>query len=448
MAKSRVVTHIRRVLGKSLLNSLRRHHSDVSISGRAAVKWKLMGLLRRMRPVIPFVVNSVWAMPAAVFILMLRRWRIIRIGDIDNRWIGHLIVDTAEHVAREREDTDGAIYLYYLLSRKSLNREWEMMLRRELTIVTSLMRYVVPWLRIVPGSQVHILPSARGGRRDVDGLYAQRDCTLKLREGARLQAINWMHSLGWSEGEPFVCLQVRDPAYRNRVLLQGGLPRDVRALLAYDASHRDSEIKTYEAAIMWLLAEGFWVFRMGREANMRLAISHPRLIDYPHLPQKSDVLDIWLFTNCAAVITTGSGPDALSSLYRRPALFVNFVPFGAFSSYTDSMTVPKNLRWNSSGAQLSISEMLTHCHDRSLDYSRFGISVVDLTSEQILMAVQEFFSSLNRVSDFPHDETERSLVIWQHIKSWSDFNRYHKWIHPRARFSQSWLQEQPEDFFQ
>jgi putative glycosyltransferase (TIGR04372 family) len=432
---------------RNLGRTLARHHHDVMMGGKSAIKWKASGLLRRFLSAVLFGLNSIWALPAAVIIHVLRPWRIVRIGDLDNRWFGHFIVDAGDRLARKRIRAQDSLDIYYLMKSSSPNFEWETMVRKEFTIASPLVRHVVPWLQICSSSRLHIIPSARGGRRDVEGLFAQHDGTLEFREGAQERALEQMRRMGWTEGEPFVCLHIRDSQYRELVLHEQGLASDVRALLAFDASHRDSDISSYLSAITWMLDQGFWVIRTGRKVSSSLTINHARLIDYPFFSGKSDLLDIWMFANCTAVITTGSGPDAIATMHRRPALFINLVPIGRFSSYTDSMTVPKTLRWKSSGAQLSISEMLIHSYDRRLDYEREGIDVVDLTSDQIRAAVEDFFVTLHRCGDFPHEESDRTRELWRCIASWPDFNRYHGWIHPRARFSESWLKEQPTNFF-
>ncbi len=129
------------------------------------------------------------------------------------------------------------------------------------------------------------------------------------RQGERLLA-----TLGVPAGAPFVCLAVRDSAY-----LEAAQPgRD----WSYH-SYRDSDIDTYAPMAEWLAAQGFYVVRMGRQVQNPLVSSDPRVIDYANSPLRSDLADVYLFAHCDFCISTSTGMDAVSALFRRPLGLVN-----------------------------------------------------------------------------------------------------------------------------
>ena len=73
----------------------------------------------------------------------------------------------------------------------------------------------------------------------------------------------------------------------------------------------------------WLADEMVWVLRMGKLMHKPISSNHPRIIDYAFHPERSELLDIWLFANCTGCISTSTGIDSVSHMYGIPMLFVN-----------------------------------------------------------------------------------------------------------------------------
>jgi putative glycosyltransferase (TIGR04372 family) len=121
-------------------------------------------------------------------------------------------------------------------------------------------------------------------------------------------------------------------------------------------------------AIDWLTDKYVWALRMGKLMSNQLVLEENRFIDYAHDVEKSDLLDIWLFANSTAIISTGTGLDYLGGIYRKPILFLNALPLLDLASYFDLTWVPKNLVWKKSGENLTLSESIENTYYTSEEY--------------------------------------------------------------------------------
>ena len=218
----------------------------------------------------------------------------------------------------------------------------------------------------------------------------------------------WLKEQGWKEGQKFVCLQVRDSAYLGFEEWHAQYDWNYH-------SYRDSDIDTYNLAIRWLADQGVWVLRMGKSVNKRVSIKHPRVIDYPFHPEKSDFLDVWLFANCDLCISTGSGPDLISDVYRKPILFLNYLPLIGFFSWSKTLNHPKHLVWKATGESLTLEEHLEYKFYRTEEYEHLGIQIINLSQEDILMTVKESWSRLEGTwvdtrSDEENQKDRKSVV--------------------------------------
>ena len=345
------------------------------------------------------------------------------------------MADGAEQVARLQQQSTNTVDLFWL--GKTCNSQWERMIRRALP-VHGWVKYVDRWNKVLPGGSVHERPSSYTYSRDVEGLYARYDVTFPFLPGESAEALTWLRSKGWKDGEPFVCLLVRDDEYLAQDARHGnGNPRAYEFWSYHD--YRNSDIDTYVPAIQWLSAQGVWVIRMGKLMAKPLPTGMDHVIDYAFDPGKSDLLDIWLFANCNGCISTATGPDMIPSAYGNPLLFVNALPLSGFWSFAHMIWVPKRLRWSDSEQLLSITEHLTNGFARSVEYDAAGIDVLDMTSSQITSAVQEFWQRISETWLDDDSDQKRQDHFWDVCMQWPGHSEQHGWRHPQARAGSAWL---------
>ena len=383
------------------------------------------------------ILHGIWAIPVVGIIRIISPVLLIRLGTLRSDRIGHFVADAGQQFAISNNQKNRIIDLYWLDS-KTCNKQWDKMVRRNFSVY-SWVKYLDIWNNFISGGCLNNRPSSETGSRDIHGaLCRSKVKMMEFLPHEEERSKSWMRSKGWSDGEPFVCLLVRDSAYLSCDDLHLGM---------YDYSYhdyRDSDINTYVEAIKWLESSGIWVFRMGKKMLNPVKIKSTKIIDYAFCSEKSDLLDIWLFANCSLCISTGSGPDMVSDVYRRPLLFLNFSPIMHFFSWSDALHVPKKLYWQKSGALLLCREYLEHGYFNDHQYKDVGINIVDLTSAEIKAAVKERWKKLEGVWVESNDEIEMKECFLKIASNNNDFMSYHGFIHSKSNIASTFLLSNPK----
>jgi putative glycosyltransferase (TIGR04372 family) len=291
--------------------------------------------------------------------------------------------------------------------------------------------------QLLPKNLRWISPPARfaGGSRDTDGLF-EKIPLIQFRDDEEEKGKNWLKAQGWSEGEPFVCLLARDPSYLSLWL---GRDRISRSQSGGFHDYRNSNISTYLEAAEWLATKGVWVIRMGSVVEKPFVSTNPRVVDYANSNSKSDFLDVWLFASCNFCITTGTGPDYVAQLFRRPTLLLNHLPLA--DTWISSFTVVagKNLFWSDRG-RLTLEEHVDACFFSSEDYAARGIHIEDLSPDTITQIVKEMWEIVKgdkRTKNGDLEWNARFLALLRQPK----FRHLHNIAHPKAQLSSVWLRQ-------
>jgi len=321
------------------------------------------------------------------------------------------------------------------------NEFWEKMVRRNFP-VCSWVRSLDSLNRMLPGGKAHHRPaSATVDSRDIDGLFEHFDSGMPFLPVEDEEAKSWLRAQGWRDGEPFACLLVRDNAYYMNT-------EHLRPEQSFH-DYRDTCISNYVPAAEWLADQGVWVLRMGKIMAEPIPSEHPKIIDYAFHPERSDFLDIWLFARCNLCISTGTGSDAVSSVYRRPLLFLNFIPMTHLVSWCNALHAGKKLLWKKNGVFLKWKEYLENGYNDGIsDYENAGIRIVDLTPEEILTIVQEMWLRMHKKWAESEEDRKYQEQFWSILKRHPVFQRLHGWIHPEARVASTWLRLMGERFLE
>ena len=373
-------------------------------------------------------------MPVIFVIRLIRPLIHFRFGFFVTERIGHFTLDVGLALAESDLDLKNCYSDWYFLPRKTCNQQWAKMTRRELRVRwwVSCLQY---WNKHIPGGKIHQKNPAITtlGSRDKHGWFnkssAQKIPFLPKEDA---EAKSWLRKQGWQDGEPFVCLAVRDSSYLSEQI--PGLNKNKYS----HHNYRDSDISTYVQATEYLAEKGIWVLRMGKVMKIPIPTQHPKIIDYAFHSDKNDLLDIWLFANCMGCISTGTGMDSISKIYGKQVLYLNFLPLTHIDSSYKGIWVPKKLIWKMSKEPLSLRQYLANPTQL---YKEAGIEIVDLSSEEIFEAVQEF---LMRVQGDFIDEEDNVLLqkqFWATFKDWENFSELHDWVNPDARVGTHYLRK-------
>jgi len=178
---------------------------------------------------------------------------------------------------------------------------------------------------------------------------------------------------------------------------------------------------------------------MGKSVNNRVSIKHPRVIDYPFHPERSDFLDVWLFANCDLCISTGSGPDTISDVYRKPIIFLNYLPLNTMFSWSKALTHPKHLVWEKTGKSLTLNEYLEYKFSHTEQYENSGIKIINLSKEEILATVEEGWKRLEGTWVDTKNDTKEQKKFWNMLINHRNSSGHHGYIHEEAKISSIFL---------
>jgi putative glycosyltransferase (TIGR04372 family) len=202
-----------------------------------------------------------------------------------------------------------------------------------------------------------------------------------------------LKSVGLIDGQKFVCLHVRDSSYLAKSWNYFGYSQ------GHDWSHHDyrnSKISTYVAAAEALADMGYVVFRMGAVVEKPLISKHPGVIDYATNGMRTEFLDIFLGANCTFCVSTGSGWDSIPQIFRRPSLYVNYLPvFTIECVVRDLLIYPKILQDRVNKNTLGLAEIIERgiqtTHDTHY-YASAAAEFREMNSEELVEAVAEMAS--------------------------------------------------------
>jgi putative glycosyltransferase (TIGR04372 family) len=139
----------------------------------------------------------------------------------------------------------------------------------------------------------------------------------------------------------FVCLHVRESGYRNDT-----------------DNNRNATIHNYIDGINAITAAGGWVVRLG-DRSMTPLPAMDRVIDYPHTRFKSELMDIYLVSQCRIYVGTNSGPCEVAVLFCKPTVLVNVTEWSlAYPVKMGDLEIIKHVFSSRQNRFLSIKEIL------------------------------------------------------------------------------------------
>lgn len=206
-----------------------------------------------------------------------------------------------------------------------------------------------------------------------------------------------METLGLPAGAPFVTLHVRDNGSKTGSWENSGTLDD----------YRNADVLTYLQAVDLITQRGWYVVRVG-DPGMKPIPPMRGLIDYAHSPIRSNLLDIYLFSQCRFFIGTSSGPILTPHVFGTPIVGTNYAPLSARLHAGNTLLLPKRLR-DRSGRCVPFREALM-APVSSLFQSDLiraeGYEYLDNSSDEIAAAVEEMLETLDGTIEYS-DEDER-----------------------------------------
>ena len=378
--------------------------------------------------------------PLLLVLRGIKPFVLIRFGYFFSDRIGHFAFDLEHYLCQEGQKNRAPRTVdYFFLLGSPCNSTLVTMAGRKIKMVDGLEVFVQA-SKSIPFSDSHIIRPAKeiNGSRDIKQLFQSTSRNLEFSSGEMAAGKQYLQEMGLANSDQFVCLLVRDGAYLSKMF-----DRD----FSYH-DYRDSDIRTYEKCAKSLAEKGYWVFRMGNEVEEEFDCDSHRIIDYANSEFQSDFLDIWLMAYCNFSISTSTGLDAISEIFRVPMVFVNHLPVGNLKTGdTRHIELFKVLRWKENKRRLRLSEQISTGAINfytSEEYQDNGIEIEDNNEEEILDAILEMEARLAGTwIEQPGDENLQR-TFFSILKSWEEFGDWHG--SARSRISTKFLRENRDWF--
>ncbi|NEO82893.1 MAG: TIGR04372 family glycosyltransferase [Spirulina sp. SIO3F2] len=371
-----------------------------------------------LKLVLKYLYQFVWGYFFLYAIILIKPILLVRIGELESRAIGHFSLSVEIYLS----ELDRGIYDcksrhidLFFINRKKCNdvlvKKWKSFFRFLPALLLKptfllLLEFDSHREHLVPFRhwKIYSLASGYWQNCDIHDVLPKTRPHLKFTEQEHYAASQQAFSMGISPGDKLICFHARDPSYRS----------------GSDApfSFRDSSINLQVQAMLELAELGYKVVRVGKRVLEHLDCNHPNVIDYANTNIRSDLMDLYLISRCSFMVGTGSGIDAVASVFRIPVIYVNLADWGYLDQYSEwlwPLFIPKKLCWKSSGALLTFNEIYKldlHCATHDSLYSEAGVDYLSNSPVEIADLVLEAEARLSGV----WLDTQEDIILQERFK--------------------------------
>ncbi len=405
-----------------------RQESSPSLHGRVRLEvLKFKAFVREHIPIAITVKSFLWrlrylpylfmAIPCVALLRIIKFWLIIRIGKMDCATFGHcwsleLYLCERDIGWQEQKNIFDIFYTSTRASNQVLLKKWQEHVR--LFNQNKLIEAIDIVNRWFTGYENHVITVKspyKGkinyldinkrllGSKPVEFAFHQDVGTqlliktkphLTFTQEEAQAGKKLLKDIGIPENAFYVCFHARDSKYKNVI--------NSKMDWSYH-DFRDANIKNYLLMAEKLTMKGIYMVRMGAEVSEQLNTENPMIIDYP-VKYRSEFMDLYIGSNSKFYITSLTGNNIIPTLFRKPTLLVNVIPYNIIYYWTEyDLFLPKKLWLSKENRFLSFREIFeseVHSYFHSIKFARDGIEVIENTPEEIAAAALEIHERLNR----------------------------------------------------
>ncbi len=373
----------------------------------------LTAVVRKLRRLIEPALVYPLALLSYPFLLLLRPLLLVRFGSLTSYRLGHFAYRIAFYAAERDLGMHGGrtLDIFCFRPEKPSNEQLGRIAARVLHVWQPA-RYFMRLYRSLPGGGAHLVKihtEVTNKDRDLDGVLARTETSAFFTPEEQQAGQAALRDMGVPADTDFVCFFARTNHF-----LQQTFPDQPRYARAHH-NHRNADIDTYLPAMEKLTSRGGYALRLGAIVDKPIETGSARIIDYASL-HRSDFMDIYLMANCRFMVSTGSGPDSVAELFRRPVVFVNQATLEAVNLWLHNLTIFKKYRLPNEGRIMSFREIVESGAGRLLDaedYAQRGIELIDNTPEEIEDVVLEMDARLRGEWQGTEEDEELQQRFWR-----------------------------------
>ena len=232
---------------------------------------------------------------------------------------------------------------------------------------------------------------------------------INFNKDLTLRCVNLLKKNNIKLKKKIMCICTRDNYYSGTIL------QNEKNYKISDP--KNSKIKNYKKTILYLLNNGFQVFRMGEHHKNDLNIYHKNFIDYSTLIHKNDILDFYLVSKSKFVISNSSGWMGIACYFNKDIIlsditdlpYINFgYPF--YIIFKKIISVKKNKK-------MRLQEAIKKNY--YLDYRKYNILrneilIKDNTPHEILNLTKQYLSKKlkkKKIEDIKLEKKAKEVII-------------------------------------
>ena len=336
---------------------------------------KILGILKNE---LDLLLTLPLSLPFLFFLIIIHPFIKIKVGFVRSDRIGHFTLNTELYLLEKKNKNIKSIDLFYLGRKNVCNKTLERLWRKELIILPRFfLRPLCLQIRFFKYLKFLRCGHTVNDERDILNLLDKYPATIKLSHKDLLKGENEKSKIGLPKKAKFICLIVRDSSYLEKLYGQ--------KVSAHD--YRDSDINDYLKACETLTELGYYVIRMGAVVKKPINTNNKMIIDYAYNNLRTDFMDIYLASQCEFCITTATGFDGITLMFRKTNIYTNIAPLYLIRMECASLlTIPCHYYSKKLSRNLTISEILNSKSAVSSDTKHFeedGIKLIRNSADEI-----------------------------------------------------------------
>jgi len=325
------------------------------------------------------------SLPFLFFLIIIYPFIKIKVGFLYSDRMGHFTVNTELYLLEKKKNKIKSIDLFYLGRKNVCNKTLEKLWRKELIVFPRLfLRPLCLQIRSFKFLKFLRCGNTLARDRDILNLLDQYPPTIKLSDHDLIAGENERLKIGLPKKAKFVCLIVRDSVYLEKLY-----PGENVSMHDY----RDADIDDFIDACEVLTNLGYYVIRMGVVVKKPINTNNKMVIDYAYHNLRTDFMDIYLASQCEFCLTTGTGFDGTTIIFRKPNIYVNTAPFFDLRTECSNMlSIPCYYYSKKLSRNLTMSEIVNSKSALYWDTKYFqddGIELIKNSPEEIKQLVIE-----------------------------------------------------------
>ncbi|EDZ59940.1 hypothetical protein PB7211_263 [Candidatus Pelagibacter sp. HTCC7211] len=346
------------------------------------------------------------SLPFLFFLIVIYPFIKIKVGFLRSDRIGHFTLDTELYLLEKKKKKIKSIDLFYLGRKNVCNKTLERLWREELTIFPRfILRPLCLQIRYFKFLKFLRCGNTLCGQRDILNLLDQYPATIKLNNYDLINGEKERARIGLPKKAKFVCLIVRDSSYLEK--LYG------KKISIHD--YRDADINDFVNACEALTKLGYYVIRMGAVVKKPIDTNNKMIIDYAYNNLRTDFMDIYLGSQCEFCLTTGTGFDGITLMFRKPNIYVNIAPlFDLRMECSSLLSIPCHYYSKKLSRRLTISEITNSesaVYLKSKNFKDAGIELMQNSADEIeKLAIEAAKRNIKEWKDKEGDKLNEKFI--------------------------------------